>query len=187
MLKKRTALATLLIFGYFMGNAQDMEYPFAADILNFKETDQVHPPPMHAILFVGSSSFTLWQDVQDYFPEFNIINRGFGGSTLSDLVHYAADIIFPYSPRQVVVYCGENDLASSDTISPKTVAIRFISLFNMIRLKLPDATITYISMKPSPSRWHLSNKFLEANQFIHEFIDLQPNASFVNIWGAMLN
>lgn len=68
--------------------------PFYSDIQSFKTKDSLHFPGAHAILFVGSSSFTKWVDVQDYFPGYTIINRGFGGSSLPDVIRYADDIIF---------------------------------------------------------------------------------------------
>ena len=91
---------------FTISSAQDAEAPFAADIRQFKVNDSIYPPPEHAILFVGSSSFTLWKDVQDYFPGYAIINRGFGGSTLPDLIRYADQIIIPLKPKQIVIYCG---------------------------------------------------------------------------------
>ena len=187
MKKQRYAFIILVLLGFFRGFAQDVEYPFAPDIRQFKENDIINPPPRNAILFVGSSSFTRWHDVQDYFPGFTIVNRGFGGSTLLDQIHYAEDIVFPYFPAQIVIYCGENDLASSDTVSPEMVAARFKSWFSLVRSKLPDVKITYISMKPSPSRWQLADRFMTGNQLIREYIESQSNASFVNIWDKMLN
>jgi lysophospholipase L1-like esterase len=129
----------------------------------------------------------MWRDMQEYFPGFTIINRGFGGSTLPDQIRYADSIIFPYAPRQIVIYCGENDLASADTVSAETVFVRFKVLFNLIRSKLPNAEITYVSMKPSPSRWNLAEKFKAANKDIRKFLKTQPNTGFVNIWNKMLN
>ena len=110
--------------------------PFWADIQNFKKQDSVSFPSKNAILFIGSSSFTKWKDVQDYFPGYTIINRGFGGSTLLDQIRYANDIIFPYEPKQIVIYCGENDLASSDTVTAEMVVDRFKELYKMIRNKM---------------------------------------------------
>src|ERR1700712_77926 len=110
--------------------------PFYNDIQHFKKLDSTSFPPKNAILFVGSSSFTKWKDVQEYFPSYPIINRGFGGSTLPDVIRYANDVIFPYQPKQIVIYCGENDLASSDTITAQIVVDRFKTLFGMIRQKL---------------------------------------------------
>ena len=114
--------AFLIIFSVHYANAQ--QAAFYNDIQNFKKQDSIQSPPQHAILFVGSSSFTKWTDVQDYFPGTTIINRGFGGSSLPDVIRYAKDIIFPYNPIQVVVYCGDNDFASSDTVSSDLVVSR---------------------------------------------------------------
>ena len=92
--------------------------PFWTDIVAFKKADATQPSPAHPILFVGSSSFTKWKDVNEYFPGYPIVNRGFGGSTLPDLIRYFYDVILPYQPKQVVIYCGENDIASSENMTP---------------------------------------------------------------------
>lgn len=184
---QKIIIIIFLFFGLLRGFSQENEYPYAADIRQFREKDSINPPPQHAILFAGSSSFAMWKDVQAYFPGLTIINRGFGGSTLLDQMYYVHEVIFPYSPRQIVIYCGENDLASGDTVTAAMVTRRFITLFNVIRSDLPDTRITYVSMKPSPSRWHLAEKFMAANQGIREFIESQPNTSFVNIWDDMLD
>jgi len=168
------------------GFSQQPEYPYAQDIQKFKEADRLNPPPQDAVLFAGSSSFTMWTDVQDYFPEVTIINRGFGGSTILDQLHYIDDIVFAYSPRQIVLYCGENDLAYSDTVTGEVVAERFKKWFFMVRSEFPDVNITYVSMKPSPSRWHLKERFIDGNFLIREFLDSQENTGFVNVWEDML-
>lgn len=180
-------LIFLLLLGFLSVFSQEGDYPYAADMRKFKESDKINPPPQNAILFVGSSSFTMWTDVQDYFPEYTIFNRGFGGSTLLDQINHTDDIIFPYKPRQIVIYCGENDLAYNETMSGEMVAKLFTMLFNMIRAELPEVQITYVSMKPSPSRWHLSGKMITGNQAIKEFLSTEKNTSFVNIWDDMLN
>jgi len=165
--------------------AQD--YPFASDIRKFRADDKISPPPGGSVLFIGSSSFTLWKDVQDCFPGFKIINRGFGGSQLTDQIRYVYDIVFPYNPCQIIIYCGENDFAASDTITPVIVTGRFAELFSIIRSKLPDARITYVAMKPSPSRWSMAARFAEANSMIAGFLKTQPNTGFIDVWKQMLN
>src|SRR6185503_7399955 len=165
--------------------------PFWNDIQNFKKQDSISFPSKNAILFIGSSSFTKWTDVQNYFPGYTIINRGFGGSTLLDQVRYVNDIVFPYDPKQIVIYCGENDLASSDTVTAAMVFDRFKQLFNIIRAKT-KAPVAYVSMKPSPSRRHLFSKMREANTMIKDYITLEnnrgPDASvFIDIHQKMLN
>jgi lysophospholipase L1-like esterase len=160
---------------------------FWSEITAFKKKDSIQQPPTNAILFVGSSSFTKWQDVQDYFPGYSIINRGFGGSTLQDVIRYTYDIILPYQPKQVVIYCGENDLASADSISVSEVVNRFKTLFSMIRINLPKANIAFVSIKPSPVRASIQTKVKAANAVIKKFIATQQNASFIDIYDAMLD
>ena len=159
---------------------------FWNDIQNFKKQDSVSFPPRNAILLIGSSSFTKWTDVQDYFPGYTIVNRGFGGSTLLDEIFYVNDIVFPYQPKQIIIYCGENDLASSDTVSAAMVLDRFKQLFQMIRDKT-EVPISYISMKPSPSRRHLFTKMREGNQLIKDFLATQKNTAFIDVHQRMLD
>jgi lysophospholipase L1-like esterase len=175
----------ILLTGLIEVHAQHA--PYYSNIQKFKSQDNIHFPPKDAILFIGSSSFTKWTDVQDYFPGFTIINRGFGGSSLPHLILYANDIIFPYKPRQIVIYCGENDLAASDTVTAETVYNRFKQLFHLIRAQLPGVPIAYVSMKPSPSRTRLMPKMSEGNSLIKKFLKKQKNASFIDVYHKMLN
>ena len=166
---------------------QAQQPPFYDEIQAFKKQDSIKLPPQHAILFIGSSSFTKWKDVQDYFPGYTIINRGFGGSSLPDIIHYANDIIFPYHPKEIVIYCGDNDFAASDTVSVQTVVNRFKTLYWMIRTKMKTVPVVYISIKPSPSRRKYWTKMIEANNAIKAYLSTQQHASFVNVFDLMLN
>ena len=177
------ALCVLICSSLF---AQNTKPAFWNDIQQFRKQDSVQPPPSNAILFVGSSSFTRWTDVQNYFPGYTIINRGFGGSTLVDVLRYEEDVIFKYNPKQILIYCGENDFASSDTITPTTVFNRFKTLFSEIRTVYPKVPIAYISMKPSPSRWNLRDKFMTGNHLIEDYLKKQKNAQFISVWKPML-
>ncbi|MFT3703291.1 MAG: GDSL-type esterase/lipase family protein [Agriterribacter sp.] len=182
---KKILLSGLKLFLAVFVYAQ--QAPFYEDIQHFKKKDSAHFPAKGAVLFIGSSSFTKWTDVQDYFPTHTIINRGFGGSTLPDVIHYVNDIVFPYDPKQVVIYCGENDLASSDTVSAETVVSRFVTLFTMIRQRYKKTSIVYVSMKPSPSRERLFLKMQAANAAIKTFLGTQKRTVFVNVYPLMLD
>ncbi|OQP53750.1 G-D-S-L family lipolytic protein [Niastella populi] len=161
--------------------------PFYKDILAFKKQDAQQAPPANGILLVGSSSFTKWTDVQEYFPGYPIINRGFGGSTLPDVIRYAYDIILPYKPKQVLIYCGENDLASGEEVTAAVVVQRFKTLYGIIRQNLPNATISFVSIKPSPVRAHIQPKVKVANREIQAWLKTKKNAQFIDIYDAMLD
>jgi len=183
--KKASVLIFLLIQSSLVLFAQSK--PFEAEIKAFAKSDSIVAPLQGKIVFAGSSSFTKWKDINQYFPGYPIINRGFGGSNLLDVILYVNETITKYKPKQVVIYCGENDLASSDTVSPEMVLERFTLLFNLIRQPLgTKSNITFISIKPSVSRWHLEAKILAANALIANFIAKQTNANYINIHNAML-
>lgn len=169
----------------YFANAQQHP-PFWKEIQEFKTQDSLAFPEPNQILFAGSSSFTKWTDVQDYFPSFPIINRGFGGSSLTDLIRYANDIILPYQPRQIVIYCGENDFAANEQVSAAEVAKRFYLLFSIIRKKYKKLPVVYVSMKPSPSRIQLMQKFDSANYMIKQFLKKRPRTAFADVYHAML-
>lgn len=188
-MKKGFSFTAVLFFLLFVssGLAAQQQPAFWSEIQHFKKEDSISPPPKHAILFVGSSSFRKWTDVQAYFPDDQIINRGFGGSTLPDVIRYADDIIFPYQPEQIVIYCGDNDAASSATVSADTILHRFKQLFTLIRSRLPQVTITYVSIKPSPSREKLFPVMEKANWEIEQYLAHQLKADFVDVWHLMLD
>lgn len=186
---RSAALKILPAFLFFLciKNVAAQQAPFWDEIQNFKKQDSIKFPQKNHILFVGSSSFRFWQDVQDYFPGYKIINRGFGGSSLPDVIRYANDIIFPYHPKQIVIYCGENDLAASDTVSANTVFYRFTKLFSLIRSRLKNVPVVFVSIKPSPSRERLMPKMIVANDLIKNYLKKFRNTAFADVYHKMLN
>ena len=153
----------LLVSSSLMLCAQ--ERPFWKEIKAFTTADSLNAPPRNAIVFVGSSSFRMWRDMAQAFPDHKVINRGFGGSSLPHAIEYADEIIIPYAPSQVVIYCGENDFMGKDVTS-EIVTDRFVQLFDLLRKEIPRAGIVFVSMKPSPSRQHLMDEIAAAKKVI---------------------
>ena len=163
----------------------EQDPPYAKEIAEFKAMDRKTPPPKSPVVFIGSSSFTRWTSVGEAFPEMRVMNRAYGGSSLPDLIRDLDDLVFAYRPRQVVVYCGENDFASDETLKYDVVVSRFKDFFSRVRRRLPQTAVAYVSMKPSPSRWHLAHKFIAANAAIKEFLSSQKQTAFVDVWPVM--
>lgn len=161
--------------------------PFFNEVQAFKKQDSIHPPLQHAIVFIGSSSFTRWYNLQESFPELEVVNRAFGGSSLPDLIRYVNDITLPYQPRQIVIYCGENDFAGNDSITAEIVTNRFKKLFNLIRERLPNVPIAFVSIKPSPLREKYWSKMVAANASIKSFLKKKKKAGFIDVYSKMFN
>jgi lysophospholipase L1-like esterase len=181
---KKLAFILFFLTAFITLKAQDA--PFYKEIQNFKKQDSINFPPKNAVLFIGSSTFTKWTDVQRYFPKHVIINRGFGGSSLPHLINYVGDSVYPYQPTQVVIYCGENDFGDPN-VTPQIVVDRVKKLIELIRAKYPKVEIAYISIKPSPSREKWLTKIKETNKMLVEVISKMKRTTFINTFDAMLS
>jgi len=160
-------------------------FPFDNEIKAFMHQDSIHFPPKNGILFIGSSSIRLWGDLEQRFPGKPIIKRGVGGSQLSQLVDfYTPYILFPYEPRKIFIYDGENDIAAGK--SAGFVADEFQKLWEMIHQKLPDAKIYYLSIKPSPSRAKFLPQVILANKMIKDYLIGKPNTTFIDLGTVIL-
>lgn len=157
------------------------ETRFESEIAAFEEADHNHSPKPGGVVFVGSSSIRLWKTLAEDFPGQNVINRGFGGSYLSESVMVAHRIVTPYKPKLIVLFAGTNDIA--DGKSAQTVLDDYRSFVGVVRKELPNVKIAYISITPAPSRWSNLATIQEANRLIQEeakkdkgqrFVDMQP-------------
>lgn len=176
-------LALLHVGGHLWAQSPER---FKNDIHTILQFDKIYAPPPHPILFVGSSSIRKWDDLERNFSKYVVLNRGIGGAETNDVTHYAKDIIFPYTPRQIVIYVGENDLPAAN-VNADTLLQRFSVLYAKIRRELPTIPLIYISIKPSPSRAAFFDKAKQSNALIKKFLANEKNTVFVDIYPKMLD
>lgn len=155
------------------------------DMQRFATQDAAAPSPQHPIVFTGSSSVRLWQTLNEDFPGKPVLNRGFGGSQLRDVVHYADQLAIHYRPRMIVVYAGDNDINAGRT--PQQVLSDFRALVARIRRDLPKVPIVYLSIKPSPSRASQLDAQREANTLVRTEAAKWPRVEFVDVFTPMLD
>jgi len=138
------------------------------------------------VVFYGSSSIRLWNSVETDFPEFEVINQAFGGSTLAACCWFFKRIIPQCKPDILVLYAGDNDLG--DGRHPEEVFINFNYMMWLIKEHCGDIPVAFISVKQSISRLNLYDSILFTNKIIQEVIDLKyPHCTYVNIIEAMKN
>lgn len=159
------------------------ESRWEAAIQAFEQQDAEQMPPKNGIVFVGSSSIRKW-DLKKSFPDLNAINRGFGGSEMSDSVEFADRIVLKHEPRVVVVYAGDNDIAHDKT--PQRVRDDFRQLVELIHTKFPKTKIVFIAVKPSIKRWALIDQVRETNRLITGLTALDERLQFVDVDKPMI-
>jgi lysophospholipase L1-like esterase len=137
------------------------------------------------ILFTGSSSIRMWSGLKSDFPKYNVVNMGFGGSEMADLLFYANDIIIPLKPKKIFIYEGDNDIFFGRTT--KEILSSADSILLLVRKDLPRTEVIFISPKPSLSRWELKEKYETFNNALQAWIAGKKNVKFADVWTPMLD
>ena len=137
------------------------------------------------ILFTGSSSIRLWKNLSASFPNHNVLNMGFGGSEMADLLYYTDKLIIPFKPEQIFIYEGDNDLSFGR--SPEQIIASADSILSLIKQHLPHAEVIFISPKPSLQRWALKEKYEDFNKQLKHWTSKKRNVRFADVWTPMLD
>jgi lysophospholipase L1-like esterase len=174
----------LLFFISITAFAQEYQKIWQTEIDAFDKLNGTNPL-QNGILFTGSSSIRMWKNPAMDFNNPKILNRGFGGSQIIDLIENFDQVILKYHPQKIVIYSGDNDIQEGKTA--EIVFGDFCVLYGMIKAKLPNAQVYYIAIKPSLNRWNKVIEMQKANTMIHEYLNTKSNAAFVDIFSPMID
>ncbi|HEY5822941.1 MAG TPA: GDSL-type esterase/lipase family protein [Cyclobacteriaceae bacterium] len=181
----RVLLFLLLLLFASGSYAQEIKDPtrFKDEIALLKSKDK-EINKKELILFTGSSSIRVWTDLQTCFQNKNVLNRGFGGSEMSDLIFYFDQLILPYQPKQIFIYEGDNDTNSGKT--PEQILAEATLILDLIRSKVsPSVEVLFISAKPSLARVGLKKEYLHFNSELKTWTKKQKNVTFIDVWNPM--
>ena len=157
------------------------------DIRRFEKLDSSEQYPSDAILFTGSSSIRLWTDLEKDLAPYNVINRGFGGSKLSDFAVYGERIITPHPCSAIVIFIA-NDISGRVTDkSPAEVANLFRHLLKTIRKSHPVTPVFWIEITPTPLLWKVRPLQIEVNELISKICDNEDDTYFIHTASSFLN
>jgi lysophospholipase L1-like esterase len=157
---------------------------FAGEIKAFAEWDSKNAVPAEPVLFAGSSTARMWR-THESFPDLPVVNRGFGGSHISDVIHYTEQVVLPYKPKVIVFYAGDNDIAGGK--SAQRVADDYRQFVTLVHAKLPAVRIIFISIKPSGQRWSLWPEANKANALIRDFCKQNERLFFADLATPLLD
>ncbi|WP_299161081.1 GDSL-type esterase/lipase family protein [uncultured Eudoraea sp.] len=178
-------LVLLIIFISLKAVAQDT-FRFQKEVLAIqKKYDTLWDNSKETIVFTGSSSIRTWKNLQELFPDYQIVNSGFGGSQTIDLLSYTNELILQYNPKKVFIYEGDNDL--NDRKKPREIISVTKEIITKIKSTIPDIRIVIISAKPSLARWHLKGKYKRLNRKFKNLCKEEENLDYAHIWDIMLN
>ena len=115
-----------------------------------------------------------------------ILNRGFGGARMQDVLHYVERIVLPYCPRAVVLFAGTNDIAPPKPATAQQVYEGYLEFVRCVHSKLSEIPIYYVAITPSPSRWEYWPIVQEANRLILQHTQSDPHLHFIDLTDHLL-
>ncbi|MFL2632536.1 MAG: GDSL-type esterase/lipase family protein [Candidatus Marivariicella sp.] len=178
---KNDILYLILIFS-FSAKSQ-MNFKSEVNAIQEKNKHLIKTENKH-IVFTGSSSIRIWENLFEIFKDSTIINTGFGGSKASDLLYYIDELVINFNPKKVVIYEGDNDINSGQEIN--FIYKNILKIIERIKDKNDKIKIILISAKPSISRWHLRDKYIQLNQKYRELANKSDFIEFADTWSAMI-
>ena len=157
---------------------------FMASIETFMTWDSKNSFPANANLFVGSSSVRFWPTAMS-FSDKPVINRGFGGAELSDVIYFYEKVIKKYAPSKIFLYAGDNDIGNGKPADQ--VFEDYKELVGLLRADLPDSELIFISIKPSRQRWEKWPMMTEVNQLVREYAASHANLGYADLATPLLD
>ena len=150
-----------------------------AEIEKLEILDKTESDPNDAILFIGSSSIRLWNNIAEDMAPYATISRGYGGAKYSDLAVFAKRLITPHRYRAIVVFVGNDVSGSSDDRSPEEVAslARYVSDVSLEHQ--PEAPVFLIEVTPTPTRYKHWPKIVDVNAALREITLTKPGTHFI--------
>lgn len=167
----------------YKGSVQGWE----ADIRKFEQLDSANDYPDDAILFMGSSSIRLWSSLAEDMEPYHVIQRGFGGSKISDVAWYTPRIVYPHKCQAVVLFVANDITGSDEDKTPAEIARLFQYIVRTIHKKQPGLPVFYIEITPTESRWKVWPKIQEGNKLIKNLSQKLPDVYFIETAGSFLN
>mgnify|MGYP001469540740 FL=1 len=151
MIKLITLFATVILSANSLTAKAELDpVRFSNAIATFEKEDADRKPIADLTLFTGSSSIRMWKSLTTDFPVHKVLNRGFGGSHISDVLHHFEVVVARHKPKAIVLYCGENDLWSGKP--PKQVFADLLDFTSKVHALNSKIKIHYLAAKPSPKR-----------------------------------
>ena len=162
------------------------ENPFQNEVKAIQQkNDSLWDSSKPTIVFTGSSSIRFWEDVQERFPEYQVLNTGFGGSQFSDLELYLDELILNYNPVKVFIYEGDNDIFAKKR--PRQIMKRAEYILSVLQQQNPNMEIVLISAKPSIARWKYRGRYRRLNRKLDKLASENEKIDFVDVWYPMLD
>lgn len=101
-------------------------------------------------LFLGDS-ITERYKINDYFPEYYVLNSGMGGDTTDDILKNLENRVYKYEPAVIFLMIGTNDV--NQDLDSDYIFDNIKTIITKIQNKLPETKIFIEPILPAGNQW----------------------------------
>lgn len=150
---------------------------FEAEIRAFEQLDSIEKPAKGQILLYGSSTMRLWATFREDLAGYSVVNRGFGGSQMSDAIHYFDRVVVPLAPSLILLYEGDNDITNGRK-TPRRIFKDYKHFMNLVHKKLPGTKVAIYTLRPSVARESTMPQQRELNALFRKYCKKHSKRAF---------
>lgn len=147
---------------------------------SFERDDALRSYPANAILFVGSSSIRLWESLADDMAPYPVIQRGFGGAKMVDVLTYKDRILEAHTPPAIVLFVANDITGNSKTdLSPDRAAGQFFAFADYVLRQKPETELFIVEITPTASRLDVWPQTMELNNHLSKLCESLDRVTFI--------
>lgn len=138
------------------------------------------------VVFFGSSSIRLWNGLEEMMAPLSVVNRGYGGATVRDILVNYDKLMAHYSPKAFVVFC-DNDICGNEVdLTVSGVLDHYRLLFNRLDQDYPGVPVFFLSWKYSGLRAFMRDTQKLVNDVMADYASSSNQVTFVDVNETLL-
>lgn len=178
-------IGSLILLAFIFGcSPKFTQYEEAAkswesEVQKLEALNKTESYPDDAILFIGSSSIRLWNNIDKDMAPYSTIRRGYGGAKFSDLIFYTDRLVYPHDFKALVIFVANDIANSADDKTPEEILRLYKEVVRIVRVKNPKKPIFLIEITPTNSRWAKWAQTKQANELLKNYCESKANLHFI--------
>ncbi len=146
--------------------------------------DAARPAPA-GIVFVGSSIFHRWTNLQTQMAPLPIANLAFDGAVTEDILRLVDSRVLPRRPKVVAYYCGSNDISLGEPAAPIVARIR--QFIDRVTTAQPETQVVFVSINRAPEKQDRWDVVDDVNRQIQKYAAANGRVTYVDVNPALFN
>ena len=162
----------------FLAPYHELAAEWKEDVARIAASNRTDGSAEH-ILFLGSSSFRLWETIESDMSPHRVVRRAFGGAKYRDLAIFTPQCVQGLRFGQAMIFIANDIRGKEDDSTPETVQQFANWVIDAVRAEQPGAKIFLVAVTPSSSRFEHWPKIQRINRVLQTLAKERSNTVYI--------